>query len=68
MQDAVNLDGGDGRAGDGRQQDAAQGVAQSHAVAALQRFDDEFAVSLSLLQGFNPWESPFQSSLFIPLP
>ena len=63
MQNAVNLDGRDGGAGDGRQQDAAQGVAQRHAVAALQRLDDELAVGAESVPGFRSVGLPFQSSV-----
>ena len=64
VQDAVNLDGGDGRAGDGRQQDAPQGIPQGHAVAALQRLDDELAVVAALLQYFNTWGRGFNHRVF----
>src|SRR5690606_38230533 len=41
MQHAVDLDLGDGETGDGRQQNAAQGVAERVAVATLQRLDQD---------------------------
>ncbi len=44
MQHIRNADGGHSRAVQRGEQDAAQGIAQRHAVATLQRADNEFAV------------------------
>lgn len=41
MEHAIDLDGGHGRARDGRQQRAAQGVAEGVAETGLERLDDE---------------------------
>jgi len=49
MKDAVDLHRDDGRARQGRKQDAAEGVAQRHAVAAFERFHDEPPVFVVLI-------------------
>ena len=51
MQHAVDLDGGDGRALERGQQHAAQGVAERHAEAALERFSDERRDALRVVPG-----------------
>ena len=43
---AIDLDGGDGGAFQGGEEDAAQGVADGVAVAGFKRFGDEFGVGI----------------------
>ena len=48
-----DLDGADGGAGEGGEQDAAEGVPDRDAESALKRLDDEFAVMLVLIVYFD---------------
>ena len=64
VQHVVNFNGCDSRTGNRRQQDTAQGVSQRHAVAALQRFHHEFAISVGLFQRLNARHSRVQSHLW----
>ena len=55
MLHALDMHRGHGSTGQGRQQDAAQGVAQRMAKATLQRFDDELAV-LAVVANFDTFD------------
>ena len=50
---AVDLDGGDGRALQRRQQHPAQGVAERHAKAALERLGDDARLALGVGAGLD---------------
>ena len=53
VHDAVDLDGGDGGALQGRQQDTTKAVAERHAKATLQRLSDDARLAGGVLAGFD---------------